>query len=79
MLFCNCEFCGKKRMKIFSKSYPSIWSWRRYYFCSLECANNLVKADRDEAGKHWQEMLEAFVLCERMKPKQESEREEANV
>ncbi len=61
MLFCNCEFCGKKRMKIFSKSYPSIWSWRRYYFCSLECANNLVKADGDEAGKCWQEMLEAFV------------------
>lgn len=75
---CRCDYCGKKRLKLLSKSYPSLWSWwRRYYFCSVECANNLVKADRDAAG--WQIMLEAFSLCERQKPKRESTHEETNV
>lgn len=77
---CRCDYCGKKRLKLFSKSYPSTWTWwKRYYFCSVECANNLVKADRDAAGKHWEIMLEAFALCERQKPKRESDSEETNV
>lgn len=80
LLTCHCDYCGKKRLKLFSKSYPSEWSlWKRYYFCSADCANNLVKAEREAALKHWHMMREAYVFCERIKQKQENKSEETNV
>lgn len=54
MLYCNCDYCGKKRFRLFSKSYPSIWSlWKVYRFCNRECAKAFIEMSKAVELKRW--------------------------
>ncbi|RBP09025.1 hypothetical protein DFQ50_108314 [Pseudocitrobacter faecalis] len=51
---CRCDYCGKRRFKMLSKAYPSIWEWWKVYrFCNRECAKAFIDRSRAIDIKRW--------------------------